>query len=207
MFTKFRLIVIFLFSLGFNQLEAQKIADPIVEGYIINLKKDTIKGYITLVNKIQREHGIIFYTKNDVKTKQVFDATKIKAFFMEGKLYEPINYTDTYHKNEKNFAEVVIIGKLSLYYWYGISPFTKGKKEYKPMEIIADEDLQKEPLLKKGSYEVKNLYSMEFNNFKKNFAEYIKENKALAKKIEDKVLTKEQIVDIVEEYNATIKKR
>jgi len=190
-------------------LIAQKVPDPLVEGYIINQKKDTLRGYITLYNKIARQESIVFYIKNDVKTKTVYEATnlKIKGYGMEGKFYEPLEYKDSKSKNDKNFVERVIKGKLSLYTWYSLDPYTKGKPSYKPMEIIEDKDLVKEPLVRKGMYEIKNIVSMEFNNFKKAISEYLRENKSLAKDIEEKKYGKDDLMTIVNLYNSAKKGR
>ena len=103
--------------------------------------------------------------------------------------------------------ERVIKGKLSLYTWYSLDPYTKGQPNYKPMELIDDKDLIKEPLVRKGMYEIKNIVSMEFNNFKKAMSEYLRENKSLAKDIEEKKYGKDDLMTIVNLYNSAKKGR
>jgi len=201
--------LVFCFCLASVVLSAQKVPDPLEPAYVVTLKKDTIKGYIVVINKLARQEQITFYTNPlDVKTRHFYEADRIKGYGVNGDFYEPIAYKPDGYKYEKNFAIVKKRGKLSLYTWYSFDPYSRTeKKTYKPMELIDPKDLVEEPLVKKGAMEVKSVKSSEFINFKKQFSEYLKESKELSKKIADKELKIEDIETIVDMYNASQKRR
>ncbi len=188
---------------------AQRVPDKTLEGYVVGVtqmpgvkKNDTLKGFITIYNQLARQQKAVYYKDMaNIRTKKVWEPSRAKGYGIDGKFYEAIPYPASKDNTPTSFAEVVKKGKITLYRWYSISPKAERKNERKPEDMYDDKDMEKNYLLRKANGEIENVNTLHFSNFKKSMSEFVKEDKELAARIAKGELGRENIEDIVEEYN------
>ena len=200
-------ITAFVFFSG--QVHAQRVPDKTLEGYVVGVtqmpgvkKGDTLKGFITVYNPLAREQKAVYYQDMaNIRTKKVWEPTRAKGYFTDGKFYEAIPYPTTSDNQPNVYAEQVKRGKICMYIWYSINPRAEKKNERKPEDTYEEKELLKDVLLRKGNGEVENINTFHFSNFKKAMSEFVKEDKELSARVAKGELGRDKVEDIVDEYN------
>lgn len=106
-----------LFLISFTvsvTLQAQKLS----KGYIVDLKKDTVKGYI--IDRTDSELSSTIQFKKGKKDRDLFrySTSDLLGFgFNYGRTFERIAFTDSLHDTVMVFAKLILEGKLKLYIW------------------------------------------------------------------------------------------
>ena len=157
------------------------------EGYVITNNNDTIFGMVELWKD---DCFIKVCLTNKMANKGTFyRADKIKKFKIGKSFYESIVLKDAHY-----FFRRLIDGPVSLFDQYDVQKqnFASGN-----IDFGSTKRTKKEYYLLKNDYLVKVPHTF----FKKNMAEYFKDDEKLSKEIENNELGFENLVAIISEYN------
>ncbi len=141
------------------------------EDYVILLNGDSISGKVSIDQDQYLEKVVI---KNN--GKETFKHFQVREVYKDGEFYDPISY-----EQKRLFGKRIAKGTLSLYlirtgnsYDYNQDILLKGEKEYLMIPNIS---------------------------FRSAVSEFLFECKKLSEDIENKVLTKKDLLEIVQQYN------
>ena len=143
--------------------------------YIVNLKGDTLKGDIIIELPSDNYDEIQLKTENE---KIRFKAYQLLTLVKDSATYKPVKYADKYH-----LMKLISEGYLSHY------QFRNGNYDFGVNYLLKADG---------NGIEVPNL------SFKKGMRDFVSECPELAQKIDNKELTRNDLEDIIYEYNQCI---
>ena len=158
-------------------------------GYIIGADGKKTEGYIKYQNRYTMQNEVLFYTdKDDKKSKQDLKTKDLKEYKVADKLYHCINYSGGLSGSAIRANLVVEEGCITQYVWYNRAEnwaiMQKGASETEE-EFMARMYPSVMVFVKPGDEKPRSLdyFGM---GFAKKMAEYVGDNKELARKVEDK---------------------
>jgi hypothetical protein len=183
-------------------------------GYVITKKGDTLKGYLMLKNLISNQDKVWFYKTKDTPKKEAvkYKPKDIKAYKVGPRYYESHKFwpnVSTYVTNNTrgyHFILKVIDGPLSMYRWFYEDVATSDQRvnidfsdpaSFHLDLSFSENDLPAVPLVKKGDGEVIFLY----HGFRKAMLKLVSDDPELAEKIKNKELGRNDLEQIIKEYN------
>jgi hypothetical protein len=176
-------------------------------GYIIDADGKKTEGYIKYQNRYTMQNEVLFYTdKDDKKSKQDLKTKDLKEYKVADKLYHCINYSGGLSGSAIRANLVVEEGCITQYVWYNRAEnwaiLQKGASETEE-EFMARMYPSVMVFMKPGDEKPRSLDYFGLS-FAKKMAEYVGDNKELAKKVEDKEkgYGMLNILPIITEYNA-----
>jgi hypothetical protein len=176
-------------------------------GYIIDAEGKKTEGYIKYQNRYTMQNEVLFYTdKDDKKSKQDLKTKDLKEYKVADKLYHCINYSGGLSGSAIRANLVVEEGCITQYVWYNRAEnwaiMQKGASETEE-EFMARMYPSVMVFMKPGDEKPRSLDYFGLS-FAKKMAEYVGDNKELAKKVEDKEkgYGMLNILPIITEYNA-----
>jgi hypothetical protein len=176
-------------------------------GYIIDADGKKTEGYIKYQNRYTMQNEVLFYTdKDDKKSKQDLKTKDLKEYKVADKLYHCINYSGGLSGSAIRANLVVEEGCITQYVWYNRAEnwaiMQKGASETEE-EFMARMYPSVMVFMKPGDEKPRSLDYFGLS-FAKKMAEYVGDNKELAKKVEDKEkgYGMLNILPIITEYNA-----
>lgn len=160
-----------------------------VPGYVVTNANDTIRGLIKYANAApyRRLQNIKFKADQDTKVK-IFPPEKNKSFYAGETVFHSVRSGGTQY-----FMELVIDGPLKL---YELNETMLGVPQNG-----ASADVRTYFLLRKGEHQA---FSVS-GSFKKAIAEYLSDNQEISAKIKDGFYKRNDIHEIVREYNSAKK--
>ncbi len=181
-------------------------------GYIINLKGDTLKGYLLNINLWLNQKMTFFYSDpEDRKGRIKYTPKDIKAYQVGNRYYESIKYPFSYSTHAENFILRKVNGPIKYYVWY----YDEDRNKLMSLDKLSLTDLEKAIIFDESELWT-NEFGMKQNEqtltpfnlkflmkFSKNMADYVRDYPELAKKIENKQegYRNINIEAIIKEYN------
>jgi hypothetical protein len=175
-------------------------------GYFVNIKGDTIRGYILLSNKIENQKGGVY--SNDAKGEKVVIhllADQIKSYKVQDRIYTAMMFGEPDPAPE-HFILTLAEGELKLYCYFAFSKdlYVGTGSGQRPVTGDDEQYLQKEFLIvnKAGKKFIFN----NANEFVKKAEAIFGSNAVLLQKIKDKEkgYRYNDIEKIVKEYNLAV---
>src|SRR5689334_2287779 len=155
-------------------------------GYFINIKNDTIRGYILLVNKLENQRGAEY--SNDSRGEKIkihLLPDEVKGFKVQDRIYTSVLHGEPDPLNE-HFLMTLNEGELHLYQYFSLSKdlYINEGNGQRPANGNDEEYLQSEYVIidKSG----KKFVITNQNALMKNADEIFKGNEEIIQKIKDK---------------------
>lgn len=180
----------------------------IYPGYIIQLKGDTVHGYLLNSNLWYNQVTVFYYADSSDREHRIkYKAKEIKGYKVGDRIYDSFKHPGTYSTHAYNFFQRKITGPVNYYIWY----YDPDKGNLTEPEItlgglasafLFDESaLWTQEVVQKGNDDPVDLNII---GFAKTMSGIIKDDPELARKVKDKETGYKSIdgAKIVQEYNS-----
>lgn len=180
----------------------------IYPGYIIQLKGDTVHGYLLNSNLWYNQVMVFYYADSSDREHRIkYKAKEIKGYKVGDRIYDSFKHPGTYSIHAYNFFQRKITGPVNYYIWY----YDPDKGNLTEPEItlgglasafLFDESaLWTQEVVQKGNDDPVDLNII---GFAKTMSGIIKDDPELARKVKDKEPGYKSIdgEKIVQEYNS-----
>ncbi len=142
------------------------------KGFVVSIQNDTLPGFLSIISTRDIDRVELI----DGNRKTIFTALQVKSLMIEGKVYHPIRYANKYQ-----FMQLLKSGFLSLY----------------AFKIETQTTLAGRLLIKAGG----DMLDVPGIRFKGILSTYLKECTPVSEKIKSGLLRRENLEQIVDEYN------